>query len=264
VTSRPNKTQKTGPSPAPADPLTAKIRAEHKKSHPNCTFGDQPHFIPPGAGMIGFYECDPPADLTNHTRCMPPYDHEHADHRTDPQYLAFHAKQRAERDTEFDKNVAIIANILRTHQYDEGVGDKYPGRCFCGNQMGDQENHQAIAIVEAGWKPPRGATPVPDPDMISVRLNMMLASRVMKGITVQVPTGMVPEHMVAFVRAHDPVPLFAYWPTVDGDRIVYVVPTQHLYAGDKAATIIRQMFTLDTPERLADIPALLKGWGIDG
>lgn len=36
---------------------------------PNCTYGDQPHYVPPGFGMIGFYACDPPEDLTNHTRC---------------------------------------------------------------------------------------------------------------------------------------------------------------------------------------------------
>ena len=83
MSSRPNAPKPTGPSPAPVDPLVAKIRAQHLIDHPNCTFGDRPHYIPPGAGMVGFYECDPPADLTNHTRCRPPYDHEHADHRTD-------------------------------------------------------------------------------------------------------------------------------------------------------------------------------------
>lgn len=52
-----------------------------------------------------------------------------------------------------------IANMLRTHQFDEGVGDKFPGRCFCGTQMGDQEEHQAIALLEAGWiNPTRGHT----------------------------------------------------------------------------------------------------------
>ena len=27
-----------------------------------------PHFIPPCFGDIGFYSCDPPADIRNHTR----------------------------------------------------------------------------------------------------------------------------------------------------------------------------------------------------
>jgi hypothetical protein len=25
--------------------------------------------------------CDPPADIRNHTRCQPPFDHEHEDHK---------------------------------------------------------------------------------------------------------------------------------------------------------------------------------------
>ena len=40
-----------------------------------------PHFVPPSFGDIGFYTCQPiPPDLQNHTRCRPPFDHEHADH----------------------------------------------------------------------------------------------------------------------------------------------------------------------------------------
>lgn len=53
---------------------------QHRLDHPNCTYGDQPHFVPPSFNQIGFYACDPPADLTNHTRCVAPFDHEHADH----------------------------------------------------------------------------------------------------------------------------------------------------------------------------------------
>lgn len=50
---------------------------------PRC--GEQgPHFVPPSFGDIGFYTCDPPADIRNHTRCRYPYDHVHADHRERP------------------------------------------------------------------------------------------------------------------------------------------------------------------------------------
>lgn len=46
-----------------------------------------------------------------------------------------------------------VAEILRTHQYDEGVDGQYPGRCFCGNAMGDQEEHQAAALIQCGLVP---------------------------------------------------------------------------------------------------------------
>lgn len=44
--------------------------------------GEQgPHFVPPSMGDIGFYTCQPiPADIRNHTRCRPPFDHDHSDH----------------------------------------------------------------------------------------------------------------------------------------------------------------------------------------
>lgn len=47
---------------------------------PDCTYGDSPHFVPPSFGQVGFYACQVPADLTNHTRCRPPYDHTHEEH----------------------------------------------------------------------------------------------------------------------------------------------------------------------------------------
>lgn len=62
------------------DDLTQRMRQWHKEEHPDCTYGDKPHFVPPSVGQIGFYMCDPPDDLTNHCRCSPPFDHEHADH----------------------------------------------------------------------------------------------------------------------------------------------------------------------------------------
>lgn len=40
----------------------------HKEEHPNCTYGDKPHFVPPSFGQVGFYLCDPPKDLTNYSR----------------------------------------------------------------------------------------------------------------------------------------------------------------------------------------------------
>lgn len=53
----------------------------------------------------------------------------------------------------YDEKMQQVANVLRTHQFDEGVGDKFPGRCFCGNQMGDQEEHQAMALIQDGIVP---------------------------------------------------------------------------------------------------------------
>jgi len=52
----------------------------HQEKYPNCTYGDKPHFVPPSFGTIGFYLCNPPEDITNHSRCRTPYDHEHPDH----------------------------------------------------------------------------------------------------------------------------------------------------------------------------------------
>ena len=60
--------------------ITQRMRRQHKIDHPDCTYGDRPHFVPPSFGQIGFYMCDVPDDLTNHTRCRAPFDHEHPDH----------------------------------------------------------------------------------------------------------------------------------------------------------------------------------------
>ena len=60
----------------------SQLRELHLRAHPGCTYGDQPHYVPPGAGTIGFFLCDPPDDVVNHTRCVGPYDHEHVDHRS--------------------------------------------------------------------------------------------------------------------------------------------------------------------------------------
>jgi hypothetical protein len=56
-------------------------------------------------------------------------------------------------DQEYNARVHQIAEVLRTHQYDEGTDGRYSGRCFCGNQMGDQENHQAMALIQDGLVP---------------------------------------------------------------------------------------------------------------
>ena len=45
-----------------------RLRELHLQAHPNCTYGDQPHFVPPSFGQVGFFLCDPPDDLTNHAR----------------------------------------------------------------------------------------------------------------------------------------------------------------------------------------------------
>lgn len=63
------------------------FREFHKRDHPNCTYGDEPHFVPPSFGQIGFYMCDPPEDITNHTRCRPPFDHEHNEHNEHIQFM---------------------------------------------------------------------------------------------------------------------------------------------------------------------------------
>lgn len=62
------------------DDLAERLRQLHRRQYPNCTYGDTPHFVPPGGNTIGFYLCDVPDDLRNHTRCQPPYNHEHDDH----------------------------------------------------------------------------------------------------------------------------------------------------------------------------------------
>lgn len=76
----------------------------------------------------------------------------------------------------FETRAAAIAEILRTHQYDEGADGQYPGRCFCGTQMGDQDEHQAIAIVEAGWKP-AAQPPTADPWRLADDLIQQWADR---------------------------------------------------------------------------------------
>lgn len=62
--------------------LKKTLRELHREKYPHCTYGDKPHFIPPSFGHVGFYLCDMPADLTNHTRCRAPFVHEHPEHVT--------------------------------------------------------------------------------------------------------------------------------------------------------------------------------------
>jgi hypothetical protein len=56
------------------------LKESHKRDYPQCT-ETGPHFVPPSFGQVGFYTCSPPVDLTNHTRCLEPFNHEHVDHR---------------------------------------------------------------------------------------------------------------------------------------------------------------------------------------
>ena len=74
--------------PETPEPVIKMLRRKHKEENPECPYGDEPHFIPPSFGQVGFYACMPPEDLTNHTRCRPPYDHEHADHPPLPPSLS--------------------------------------------------------------------------------------------------------------------------------------------------------------------------------
>lgn len=53
------------------------------KGHASDCIDSSPHFVPPSLGDVGFHWCNPPADLRNHTRCRPPYDHEHWAHWPD-------------------------------------------------------------------------------------------------------------------------------------------------------------------------------------
>lgn len=115
MTSRPNQPKPKGPSPAPADPLAAKIHAQHLTEHPNCTFGDEPHYVPPGAGMIGFYACDLPADLINHTRCMIPYDHEHPDHMSDQRVAEIQEWQAAHFAAKTDAAIDVVGARMSEH-----------------------------------------------------------------------------------------------------------------------------------------------------
>jgi hypothetical protein len=56
------------------------LRQIHKEKHPDCTWGNEPHYVGKTFDTIGFYLCDVPEDIRNHTRCMWPYDHEHPMH----------------------------------------------------------------------------------------------------------------------------------------------------------------------------------------
>jgi len=60
--------------------LIKQMRKRHLEENPDCTYGDEPHFVPPSVGDIGFYMCQVPKDIVNHTRCRAPFDHDHADH----------------------------------------------------------------------------------------------------------------------------------------------------------------------------------------
>lgn len=81
----------------------------HKNSQGDECLLEYAHFVSPGGGTIGFYSCNPPDDLRNHTRCQPPFDHEHEDHSaflTDP-YAApeEQARRRQARDWAEIKNL---------------------------------------------------------------------------------------------------------------------------------------------------------------
>lgn len=67
--------------PQPKMTETIRVMQErHRELHPSCTYGSEPHFVPPSMGQVGFFLCDPPSDITNHSRCLPPYDHKHSEH----------------------------------------------------------------------------------------------------------------------------------------------------------------------------------------
>jgi hypothetical protein len=60
--------------------LVRLMRQKHLEQAPDCPYGDQPHYVPPSGEMVGFFLCQPPDDLRNHSRCRPPYDHAHEAH----------------------------------------------------------------------------------------------------------------------------------------------------------------------------------------
>lgn len=45
-----------------------RMREQHLRDNPDCPYGDEPHYVPPGAGTVGFYACQPLDDITNHDR----------------------------------------------------------------------------------------------------------------------------------------------------------------------------------------------------
>ncbi len=53
-------------------PTWRRMLDRHLEEHPHCIYGDQPHFVPPSFGQVGFYLCDPPTDLTNRSRVEVP------------------------------------------------------------------------------------------------------------------------------------------------------------------------------------------------
>lgn len=64
--------------------VVQRMRVRHTLANPNCTYGDRAHYVPPCFGDLGFYLCNPPSDIRNHVRCLPPFDHDHEDHVITP------------------------------------------------------------------------------------------------------------------------------------------------------------------------------------
>jgi hypothetical protein len=77
-----HKRHYTFPEPQHVHRSTAERMAHesHMAAHPDCTYGYEPHFVPPSLQQIGFFLCDVPSDLRNHARCRWPFDHDHPDH----------------------------------------------------------------------------------------------------------------------------------------------------------------------------------------
>lgn len=52
----------------PGESMDDFMHRAHMEAHPDCSYGSEPHFVPPSFGQVGFYLCDVPDDLTNHSR----------------------------------------------------------------------------------------------------------------------------------------------------------------------------------------------------
>lgn len=103
----------------------------HREKYPHCTYGDKPHFVPPSMGQIGFYLCEVPTDLTNHTRRQQPFDHAEVveaallRYETDAEFhaQAYRAVRIAEpvmdRYEPIDLRSALVGAIVALHLADQ-------------------------------------------------------------------------------------------------------------------------------------------------
>lgn len=54
-----------------AKTLIELMREHHRRTHPNCTYGDEPHYVPPSAGCRGMFLCEIPVVCERHRLISP-------------------------------------------------------------------------------------------------------------------------------------------------------------------------------------------------